>query len=260
MRRQVWLVAVVGLLAGGPAVTAQETAQLLRRNIGLILDAPFLHQEELPYESEYSGPYGDELVTYEYDAAGLPVFIRYAGLDSGVRYLDARITYRSDGQIATLAYTSYDDEGDDVLYVDRFEFTDYTSTGPRLGTMTTSDGMTAQMRMSYDGAGRLTGLEEDDAYGEGLFRVERYAWTGIAERTMPYAIELRFPLDGEIERYRFLYDARGRLVALEGFNMLNEDPASATVAEEWYSYRTGSLEEVFGTIEPTGTRSTTALR
>jgi len=260
MRQKAWLVAAFGLLAAGGSLAAQETESLLRKNIGLMLDAPFLHQEELPYESEYSGPYGDELVTYEYDADGLPIFIRYADLDTGIPYMDAEVTYRSDGQIETLTYTSYDDEGDDVLYVDRFDFADYIATGPRLGTMITGEGMTAQMRMSYDEAGRLTGLEEDDAYGEGFFRIERYAWAELADRSVPYAIELRFPLDGEIERYRYLYDARDRLVALEGFNALSGDPGNATTAGEWYSYRTGSLEETFGPIEPAGTPSTTALR
>ncbi len=146
--------AAFGLLAAGGSLAAQETESLLRKNIGLMLDAPFLHQEELPYESEYSGPYGDELVTYEYDADGLPIFIRYADLDTGIPYMDAGVTYRSDGQIETLTYTSYDE------------------------------------------AGRLTGLEEDDAYGEGFFRIERYAWAELADRSVPYAIELRFPLDG----------------------------------------------------------------
>lgn len=260
MRRYAWLVAAVALLAAGGTIRAQETSSLIRKNIGLLLDAPFLHQEELPYESEYSGPYGDELVTYEYDADGLPTFIRYADLATGAPYLDAEVTYRADSQIQTLTYTSYDDEGTEILYIDRFDFADYTSGGPATATVTTDGGGTAEVRLRYDESGRLTGLEEDDAYGDGLFRVERYAWARLGDRSLPYAIELRFPLDGEIERYRYLYDARDRLVGIDGFNVLADDPESASTAREWYFYRSGSLDEIFGPIEPTGTPSTTALR
>lgn len=260
MRRQAWLVATIVLLATGSALTAQEAGTLLRKNIGLILDAPFLHQEELPYESRYTGPYGDELLIYEYDADGLPTFIRYADLATGLPYMDAEVSYRADGQVESLTYTSYDEEGDDVLYVDRFDFADYTATGPRSGSMTTNEGMTGQVRMRYDDAGRLVELEEEDAYGEGLFRAERYAWARLGELALPYAVELRFPLDGEIERYRYLYDAGGRLVGMDGFNMLTTEPESATSAQEWYYYRSGSLEETFGPIEPGSTPGTTVLR
>jgi hypothetical protein len=261
MRRSKWRAIAVLLVIGVAGVAAgRPNESALRKNIGLILDTPFLHQDELPYESEFYGPYGDERIAYEYNADGLPVFIRYAALDTDATYLDTEVSYRPDGHIEALTYFSYDDAGEEIIYVDRFDFSEYTRYGPRLGTMITEEGIAAEMRLTYDDEGRLIGLEEDDAFGTGLFRVERYAWVEREDGSLPYAIEIRFPLDGEIERYRYLYDARDRLVSLDGFNALTADPDDRTTVDEWYAYRTGTLEEIFGRITPGGGTSTTASR
>ncbi|HKJ85891.1 MAG TPA: hypothetical protein VKA06_07435 [Spirochaetia bacterium] len=252
---------VVGLLFVSTGAFTQATEALVVKNIGLIVDTPFLHQAELPYESEFLGTYGDELITYEYNGEGMPTFIRYTDLETGTLFLDVDVAYRPDGQIASLAYTSYDETDGSVLYIDSFEFSRYASPGPALATMVTDDGITAQMRLTYDETGRLVEIQEDDAFGEGLFRQERYAWTGEGEASLPFAIEVRFPLDGEVERYRYLYDAAGRLQGLDGVNVLESDPDDRAPVSEWYFYRSRTLDEIFGRIEPTSTETqSTALR
>lgn len=241
-------------------LAAQDSGELLRKNTGLILDTPFLHQDDHPYESEYSGPYGDELVVYEYNEAGMPIFVRYEDLSTGTPYLDVEVAFRPDGQIRSLTYLSYDEAGEEVIYIDRFDFSSYTPFGPRLGTMIGSEGTAVEMRLTYDEVGRLVGLEEDDASGAGYFRIERYAWASFRGESLPYAIDVRYPLDGEVERYRYLYDARNRLAGLDGFNALVENPEEATPSEEWYFYRSGTFDEIFGRIEPLGSPSSTAAR
>lgn len=252
---------VVGVFFVSAGAFTQPTEALVVKNIGIILDTPFLHQTELPHESEILGAYGDELVTYEYNGEGMPIFIRYADLESGERFMDVEMTYRRDGQIDSLTYTSYDESDATIVYVDRFEFSEYGPTGPAIGLMLTDDGITAEMRMSYDETGRLVDIQEDDAFGEGLFRHERYAWTGEGAASLPYAVEVRFPLDGEIERYRYLYDAAGRLEGLDGVNVLESDPDDRAIVSEWYFYRSRTFDEIFGPIEPTSTEpQSTALR
>ena len=262
MKRKAVPAIVVVLLAANAlfavAQGAESTDELSRANLGLILDTPFLLQEELSYDSEYYGAYGDELVVYRYNADRLPVSIHYTDMETGARYLDAEITYRSDGRIATLVYSSYDDAGEEILYEDSFEFTDYTPTGPRLGTMTTEEGMAARMRLSYDERGRPVALDEDDAFGSGYYRRERYAWVEDLPGSLPYAVEVSYPLDGEVERFRYLYDARGRLTALDGVNVLQSDPSDVAAVSEWYSYESGTLDEIFGEIVPRETGEQTA--
>ncbi len=252
---------VVALFFVSAGVGAQPTDGLVVKNIGLILDTPFLHQAEVPYASEFLGAYGAELVTYEYDGEGMPTFIRYADLETGALFMDVEVDYREDRQVTMITYLSYDESGSSVIYVDSFEFSEYTATGPALAIMLTGDGITAEMRLSYDEIGRLVGIEEDDAFGEGLFRQERYAWTGEGTASLPYAIEVRYPLDSEVERYRYLYDAAGRLQGLDGVSVLESDPENQTPVAEWYYYRSRSLDEIFGRIEPTSTGDqSTALR
>jgi len=252
---------VLGMLFASAGIAAQSTDTRIVKNIGLIIDTPFLHQTELPHESEFLGAYADEYITYEYNGEGMPIFVRYADLETGVLFLDVDVAYRADGQIVSVTYTSYDEAGDEVIYVDTFEFSRYTRTGPALATMVTDDGIAVEMRLTYDETGRLVEIQEDDAFGEGLFRQQRYAWTGAGEASIPYAIEVRFPIAGEVERYRYLYDATGRLQGLDGVNVLESDPGDRALVSEWYSYRSGTLDEIFGPIEPTSTEAqSTALR
>ncbi|MFW6312460.1 MAG: hypothetical protein ACOC2N_01075 [Spirochaetota bacterium] len=252
---------LVAMLFASAGIGAQATDPLVAKNIGLIVETPFLHQTELPYEGEILGAHADELVTYEYNGRGMPTFIGYADLETGESFMDVEVRYRRDGQIASLTYTSYDESNGEVIYVDRFEFSEYARTGPTLATMVTDEGMTAEMRLGYDESGRLVEIREDDAFGEGLFRHERYAWTGEGVESLPYAIEVRFPLDGEVERYRYLYDATGMLQGLDGVNVLESDPDDRAPVAEWYYYRSRTLDEIFGRIEPTSTGGqSTALR
>jgi hypothetical protein len=231
---------------------------LRRKNLGLMLGTPFLHQDELPYASDYHGAYGSERVTYEYDADGLPVFIRHSDLNDRVRYLDAEVSYRDDNQIDELVYYSYDEAGEDVLYEDRFEFSQYTDAGPQQALMTSRDGLIAEMRLSYDENGRLVQLEEDDPMGEGLFRRERYAWVEGLPGSLPYAAEIRYALDDEIERFHYLYDARGRLQTLRGANVVQSDPQDRTPVTELFYYRSGTLDDIFGRIERKSSEGRTA--
>lgn len=241
-------------------IGAQGAESLTVKNIGLIVDTPFLHQEELPYESQFLGAYGDELITYEYSGEGMPTFIRYADLKAGTLFMDVDVAYRPDGQIASLTYTSYDESDASVVYIDAFEFSEYVSTGPTLATMVTDEGITAEMRLDYDETGRLVEIEEDDAFGAGLFRQERYAWTGEGAGSLPYAVEVRFPLDSEVERYRYLYDAAGRLQGLDGVNVLESDPDDRAAVGEWYYYRSRTLDEIFGRIEPASSEAQSTAR
>jgi len=247
------LASVPALFLAVTSAGAQPADPLIRANAGVILDAPFLLQEELPFESRYHGAYGDELVTYEYDEAGMPAFIRYVELEGGTLYMEVEPGYRPDGQLRAVTYRSYDETGEELLYVDRFEFAAYTATGPSLGVMTTDDGIVAEMRLTYDEAGRIVGLEEDDPYGEGFFRRERYVWAGEGAASVPYAKEIIFPLDGEIERFRYLYDAEGLLRAAEGVNILQSDPDDPVLIDEWFAYRSRTLDDVFGRIRPSAT-------
>lgn len=259
--KRVLLFAFVFLVGLATVLGAQEP--LRRINLGLILDAPFLHQERLPHENRYSGPYSDETTHYEYNGDGLPIFLRYIDVESGAPYLDVEVSYDRDNRLERLVYTSYEEGSDEVAFVDDFSFSDYGPTGPRLGSMTSEDGVSVRIRLSYDAEGRLTELEEDNAFGQGLFRRERYAWVeglrSTQATTLPHAIEIEYPQDGERDRYYLLYDARHRLRGLHGQNILESDPSDVAAISGTYHYRVGTLEDLFGPVIPRPGESATAF-
>ncbi|MFW5683860.1 MAG: hypothetical protein ACOC1I_03330 [Spirochaetota bacterium] len=258
VRIAVFTLLLVALVSG----LAAADEPLRRINLGLILDTPFLHQDELPYESTYTGPYGDELTRYRYDEQGRPAFIRYIDEQAGLPYLDIEPYYSDDGRLERLVYTSYEEESDSVAFVDDFSFSDYGPTGPQLGVMTSDEGISVRIRLTYDEAGRLVELEEDNAFGDGLFRRERYAWVeGLhdsAPEALPYAIEIDYPQDAERDRFFLLYDARLRLLGTEGINALETDPDDVARIESVYRYSSDTLDDVFGVIVPAPRQGDTA--
>lgn len=250
------------LLTSLAAVAGAQEA-LRRVNLGLILDAPFLHQEELPYENRYSGPSGDEVTRYEYNGRGLPVFIRYVDLQTGTPYLDVDVSYDSDDRLERLVYTSYEEGSDEIAFVDDFSFPEHSPNGPLIGLMTSEEGVSVRIRFSYDSDGRLTELEEDNAFGRGLFRRERYAWVedlpATETGTLPHAIEVEYPQDAERDRYYLLYDPRHVVRGIQGVNILESAPGDQVAINGSFHYRVGTLEDLFGPVLPRPAESTTAL-
>jgi hypothetical protein len=259
MLRRVALVTLILALAAGTAWTRDD--EYRKQNVGLILDTPFLHQDLYPYASEFFGAYGNESVTYEYNGRGLPVFIRYSDAETGIPFVEMEASYRPDGHLEQVVYLSYDEDGETVAFRDEFTFSEYGDTGPRLGYLLTSDGGSAEMRLTYDPEGRLIALEEDDAYGNGLFRSERYVWTNPDRwPALPYALEVYYAFDREVERYFYLYDANDRLIALEGENTPLADPLDSTYVGETYSYRRDMLDDIFRPVAQMDGAGQTALR
>lgn len=252
-------VGMVALMLAAPEAAAQQDA-ILRSNIGIILDTPFLTQEELPYQSEFSGPYGDELITYEYDGNGMPVFIRVTSQETGIPTFDVEVSYRSNGHLDEVVYLSWDEAGGEILYRDVLQFDDATPGGPTFGTLTLNDGDTARLRITYDSQGRLAELEEDNAFGEGLFRYERYAWAQTAYGTVPFAVQIEYRQANEVERYTYLYDALGRLARVDGYNVVRTDLENRRPSVEDYFYRREGYDDLFGPVEPSAAEEGTAAR
>lgn len=238
---------LVFLLTLGTLVFATDI--LLLKNIGLILDTPFLHQSERPYRSEFRGPLGDSHITYTYNSEGMPMFLSFRDLHTGVLTMHLDIAYAPDGHIASLRYTGYDENDGSILFGDTFEFSDFLPTGPTTATLVTDEGITAEMRLRYDEAGRLVELQEESTYGEGLFRQERYLWAGENEASLPYAMEVRYPLDQDVERYHYLYDAKGRLQGLSGVSFFEMAPYDQILVTEHHFYESLTLDDIFGPIQ-----------
>ncbi len=230
-----------------------------KQNVGLILDTPFLHQTDYPFASRFYGAYGNEDISYEYDGRGMPVFVRYADPETALPFVDMEARYRRDGHLESIVFLSYDEDGTTVVFRDEFIFESFTDAGPRFGYLTTSDGGVAEMRLVYDEIGRLVLLEEDDAYGDGLFRVERFAWAD-ADRwpVLPYAVEIYYGIDEEVERYFYLYDAYDRLIGLEGENTPLFATEDRVIVGETYYYRNETLDTIFGPVDESGPSGQTA--
>ena len=232
-----------------------------KQNIGIILDTPFLHQTDYPFASTFYGAYGNETISYEYDGRGMPVFVRYADPETGVPFVDMEASYLRDGHLESIVFVSYDEDGETVVFRDEFIFEAHIDAGPRFGYLFTGDGGEAEMRLIYDEFGRLIRLEEDDAYGDGLFRVERFAWTEPDRwPVLPYAIEIYYGIDEEVERYFYLYDAYDRLIGLEGHNTPLQAPTERVIVGETYSYRNETLDSIFGPVDEAASSGQTALR
>lgn len=243
------LLLVIALLM--PAtVTLADEALLMRQNLGLLLDAPFLHQDTYPTQSVlYDGDDPFEIIAYEMNAHGMPVIIDFTDPVDGYVYASAGITYRADGQIESLVYFSLDPDGVTFSYRDVFAFDGYGPTGPLGGVVTTVDGSTANLVLRYDQAGRLIELREEDPYAPGEYRTERYAWAELEGRAdLPIAVEYYYEGIDLINRYFLLYDATGRLLEFNGNeHASDEEGYEPEPKREVFVYSTGTFDRFFGT-------------
>jgi len=123
------------------------------------------------------------------------------------------------------------------------------STGPTSAILVTEDNITAEMGLRYDEAGRLVELQEDSPSGEGLFRLARFAWSGEEGASLPYAIEVQYLLDRDVEQYYYLYDAEGRLRGLDGVSFLETEPFNTKQVSVRYFYQSRTYDDIFEPIE-----------
>lgn len=200
-------------------------------NIGAILDTPFLYQNRYPLESEYEGGYFQRMV-YTYDTVDgferpLPTVITmYDAWDEQTG--EIAVIYE-DGQLSGMIFSGED-------YRDVYDYTEYGQHGPTVGTITTTEGDIGITTITYDANGLVRRIEEENPYEpDTLWYVAEHRWTETEAGTRPLAVMVE--LDGsQIEYYRHLYDARGRLIHLLG-DAYYEDQPEENAYSETYIYR-----------------------
>lgn len=222
------LTAGVIFLAVGLRLVAQSPAIY---NIGVILDTPFLYQERYPIESEFEGGYYQRAVyTYErVDGFDRPLPTLITLFDAWEEQTGTITVSYENGVIAGLEFS-----GDG--YSDEYTYTEYAEHGPVAGTIETMDGETSSTTITYNEDGFIERLEEESPYDPGQFwYVVDYRWTDAPDGVRPLAV--RVELDGtQVEYYRFLYDARGRLIHMLG-EAYYEGELEDRAYWETYTYR-----------------------
>lgn len=197
----IFLIAALNVAAQSPSVY----------NIGVILDTPFLYQNRFPVESEFEGSiYERAVYTYErVDGFDRPLPVLTTLFDAWDEQIGTIEPRYEDGRITGLVFS-----GDG--YEDTYTYTSFGEHGPLAGTIETMDGLTGVTTITYNDDGLIERLEEESPYDPGHYwYVVDYRWTDTPDGIRPLAV--RVEIDGtQVEYYRFLYDARGRLIQMLG--------------------------------------------
>jgi hypothetical protein len=105
-----------------------------------------------------------------------------------------------------------------------------------LGTITTAEGDVGITTITYNADGFVRRIEEENPYEpDTLWYVAEHRWTETPDGVRPLAVQVEVG-GNQIEYYRHLYDARGRLIHLLGDAFYDGQPEERPYSET-YIYR-----------------------
>lgn len=187
-------------------------------NIGLIVDAPFAYQDELPVSASRQG-YGIGFPFYEYDSVpGLGVVPVPVGMRSTgeMATTSAVIPIYESGRLAGVSFVEYNAD-EEVEYEEGITFTEFTDAGPLAGIIRVPDGAEAPVTLDYNSDGLLIRLVEGDPYAAGqTFRELHFQWERVGNEWRPAAMEIRWIAFETTETFHLTYTPDGRMRAAVG--------------------------------------------